>query len=85
MRRAALPSWEEAAMPRDEAALAELRQANTRYHDDYERRLALTIVTMLPNDRDEAERVLTYVRAIMDLPVGEPEGEIPAQKDTGPA
>ena len=44
----------EAAMPMDEAMLAEVRQANERYAADYERRLAEEIVTMLPNSPDEA-------------------------------
>ena len=58
-------------MPTDEAALAELRQANAHYADDYERRLAAEIVAMLPEARDEALRVLAYVAAILNLPVGE--------------
>ena len=41
-------------MPMDEAELAEARQANERYHDGYERRLAAEIVAMLP-DREEAK------------------------------
>jgi hypothetical protein len=36
-------------MPTDEAAPAEVRQANARYHDGYERRLAAEIVAMLPS------------------------------------
>ena len=35
-------------MPTDETALAELRQANERYADGYERRLAAEIVAMCP-------------------------------------
>jgi hypothetical protein len=30
---------------------------------------------MLPDDREEAKRVLAFVDAILNLPVGEPEGE----------
>ena len=59
-------------MPTNEAALAELRQANAHYHDDYERRLAAEIVAMLPDDRAEARRVLAIVGAILNLPVEEP-------------
>jgi hypothetical protein len=65
-------------MPTDEAALAELRQANAHYAADYERRLAAEIAAALPDDRDEARRVLAIAHAILDLPVGEPEGESPA-------
>jgi hypothetical protein len=65
-------------MPTDEVALAALRQANARYAADYERRLAEEIVAMLPEDRDEARRVLAFVDAILNLPVEEPEGETPA-------
>ena len=38
-------------MPTDEAALAQLRQANAHYAAEYERRLAAEIVAMLPADR----------------------------------
>jgi hypothetical protein len=54
-------------MPMDEAALAELRQANAHYAADYERRLAAEIVAMLPEARDEALHVLAYVDAILSL------------------
>ena len=53
-------------MPMDEAELAEARQANERYHDGYERRLAAEIVAMLP-DREEAKLVLAYVDRILSL------------------
>jgi hypothetical protein len=56
----------EAAMPTDEAELAELRQANARYAADYERRLAAEIVAMLPGP-EEARRVLAFVDAILNL------------------
>jgi hypothetical protein len=63
-------SVEAAAMPMmDEAELAELRQANAHYAADYERRLATEIVALLPDDREEALRVLAYVDAILNLPV----------------
>jgi hypothetical protein len=62
---------EEAAIPTDEAALAELRQANAHHAADYERRLAAEIVAMLPEARDEAVLVLALVDAILNLPVGE--------------
>ena len=58
-------------MPTDEAALAEVRQANER--DDaeyYERHLAAEIVAMLPGP-EVARRVLAFVEAILNLPVGE--------------
>jgi hypothetical protein len=61
-------------MPTDEAPLP-ARQANAPYAADYERRLAAEIVAMLPEDREEAKRVLKLVGAILALPVGEPEGE----------
>ena len=53
-------------MPMDEAALAELRQANAAHLAGYERRLAAEIVAMLP-DREQAERVLAIVDAIMNM------------------
>jgi hypothetical protein len=59
-------------MPRDEVALAELRQANHPYVASYERRLAAEIVAMLPEARNEALRVLALVDAILNLPVEEP-------------
>jgi hypothetical protein len=65
-------SVEEAAMPTDEAALAEARQANERYRDDYERRLAAEIVALLPEDRDDALRVLATAHAILDLELPPP-------------
>jgi hypothetical protein len=58
-------------MPTDEAELASVRQANALCAADYERRLAAEIVAMLPEARDEALRVLAYVAAILNLPVGE--------------
>ena len=64
-------------MPTDEATLARERQANARYAADYERRLAAEIVAMLP-DRVEAKRVLAFVDAVLNLSVGEPEGETAA-------
>ena len=54
-------------MPMDEAALAELRQANAAYLAGYERRLAAQIVAMLPEARDEASLVLAFVDRILDL------------------
>jgi hypothetical protein len=63
-------SVEAAAMPMDEAALAEVRQANAHFAADYERRLAAEIVAMLPDDRDGARRVLAYIDAILNLSVG---------------
>jgi hypothetical protein len=62
---------EAAAMPPDEAELAELRQANAHYALTYERRLAAQIVAMLPEARDEALLVLKLVETILNLPVGE--------------
>jgi hypothetical protein len=56
-------------MPIDEAALAELRQANAHHAADYERRLAAEIAAMLPEAREEALRVLAFVDAILKLPV----------------
>jgi hypothetical protein len=58
-------------MPIDEAALAELRQANRHFAADYERRLAKEIAAMLPEDRDEALRVLRLVEAVLNLPIAE--------------
>jgi hypothetical protein len=54
-------------MPTDEAALAQLRQANAHYAAEYERRLAAEIVAMLPADRDEARRVLAIIDHILSL------------------
>jgi hypothetical protein len=62
---------EAAAMPIDEAALAELRQANAHHAAEYERRLAAEIVAMLPETRDDALRALALVEAILNLPVSE--------------
>jgi hypothetical protein len=66
-------SVEAAAMPADEVARAELRQANAAYLAGYERRLAEEIAAMLP-DREEARRVLAIVDAILslELPPSEP-------------
>jgi hypothetical protein len=61
-------------MPTDEAELAELRQANAHHAAEYERRLAAEIVTMLPDDREQAKRVLAYVEAFLDLKRGPPPG-----------
>jgi hypothetical protein len=61
-------SVEAAAMPMDEAALAELRLTNAAFADSYNQRLAAEIVAMLPEDRDEASRVLAYIDAILNLP-----------------
>jgi hypothetical protein len=58
-------------MATDEAALAELRETNALHALTYERRLAEEIAAMLPEDRDEALRVLAYIDAILNLPVGE--------------
>lgn len=58
-------------MPVDEAAL---RQANELYAADYEQRLAADLAAMLPDDREQAKRVLRYVDAILSLTVEEPEG-----------
>jgi hypothetical protein len=63
----------------NEAELSTVRQANERHVADYERRLAAEIVAMLPDDRDEARRVLAFVAAILNLPVEEPRP--PAQGD----
>ena len=69
-------------MPTDEAEFAELRQANERHAADYERQLAAEIVAMLPEAREEAKRVLAFVDAILNLPVGELEGEsVPRSAD----
>ena len=69
-------------MPTNEAALAELRHANERHAADYERRLAAEIVAMLPEAREEAKHVLAFVDAILNLPVGEPEGaSVPRSAD----
>jgi hypothetical protein len=73
-------SVEEAAMPTDEADLAELRQANECYAADYEQRLAADLVAMLPDDREAARRVWRYVDAILSLTVEEPEG-VPGSAD----
>jgi hypothetical protein len=55
----------------DEAALAELRQANAHHAAaEYERRLAAKIAEMLPEARDEALRVLKLVEAVLNLPAG---------------
>jgi len=71
----------------DEAALAELRQANARYAADYNQRLAAEIVAMLP-DREEARRVLAFVDAILNLSVEEPrqptQGEEPGPTQPSP-
>jgi hypothetical protein len=69
-----LAAWgvlEEAAMPMDEAALAELRQANARYAADYERWFAVEIVAMIRNTGVNAQQVLRLIDAILKLPVGE--------------
>jgi hypothetical protein len=72
-------SVEAAAMPMDEATLAELRQANARHADGYNQRLAEEIAAMLP-DREEARRVLAIVDAILNLPGEEP----PAPRNAPP-
>ena len=59
----------------DETALA----SEHRGVGDYERRVAKDIVIMLLETRVDAERVLAYVDAMLNLPVGKPEGETPAQ------
>ena len=51
----------------DEAELTALRQANAVYAADYQRRLATEIVAMLPDDREEARRVLAIAHAMMHL------------------
>ena len=48
-------------MPPDEALIAELRQTNELYAASYSQNLAEMIAAMLPNDRDEARRVLAIV------------------------
>ena len=50
---------------------------------DYERKVAKDIVMMLLETRADARRVLAFVDAILNLPVGGPEGKIPEQKDAG--
>jgi hypothetical protein len=57
----------EAAMPVDEAMIAEVRQANAAYLAGYEHRLAAEIVAMLPEAPDEALRVLAVVHAMLDV------------------
>jgi hypothetical protein len=47
----------------------------TRATDGYNQRLAADLVAMLPDDREQARRVLAYVDAILNLTVGEREGE----------
>jgi hypothetical protein len=64
-------------MPTDEAALAELRQANAHFAADYERRLAAEIVAMLPEAREEALRVLAFVTAILNLELPPPSEPAP--------
>jgi hypothetical protein len=51
----------------NEAKLASERQGG----DDYEHRMAAEIVAMLRNTGVDAERVLAYAHAILNLPVGE--------------
>lgn len=48
-------------MPPDEALIAELCQTNELYAASYSQNLAEMIAAMLPNDRDEARRVLAIV------------------------
>ena len=50
------------------------QESERRYYDDYERRLAVEIVSML-SDRDEARRVLEIVDRIMNLPLEPPPSE----------
>ena len=47
------------------------QESERRYYDDYERRLAVEIVSML-SDRDEARRVLEIIDRIMNLPLEPP-------------
>jgi hypothetical protein len=42
---------------------------------NYEHRLAVELAAMLPDDREQAKRVLAYVGAILSLTVGETEEE----------
>ena len=65
-------------MTTDEALFASARQANERYHADYERRLAAEIVAMLPEAPDEARRVLATVDAMLNLELPSPSGPLPA-------
>jgi hypothetical protein len=51
MRRAALPSREEAAMPTDEAALADLRRATARRLAEIRRRLAAPLSLVCVDQR----------------------------------
>jgi hypothetical protein len=59
----------------DEAELASTRQANAQHAADYERRLAAEIVAMLPDDREEARRVLAIVPRHPELS-GRPEAPV---------
>jgi hypothetical protein len=54
-------------MPPHEALIAELRQTNELYAASYAQNLAEMIAAMLPNDRDEARRVLAIVDRILSL------------------
>jgi hypothetical protein len=54
-------------MPPDEALIAELCQTNELYAASYSQNLAEMIAAMLPNDRDEARRVLAIVDRILSL------------------
>jgi hypothetical protein len=55
------------------------RQANARYHDDYERRVAKDIVMMLLETRVDAQRVLAFVDAMLHVkPPGEDPHDAPA-------
>ena len=48
-----------------------MRQAHELDNDAYERRVATDLVAMLPDDREQAKRVLAYVEAFLDLTEGE--------------
>jgi hypothetical protein len=61
----------------EEADEAE-RERERQDDKHYEHHLAAEIVAMLPYARDAALRVLTLAHAILNLPVGEPEGETPS-------
>ena len=61
-------------MPPDEALIAELRQTNELYAASYAQNLA-EMTAMLPNDRDEARRVLAIVDRILSLTLEPPSEE----------
>jgi hypothetical protein len=64
-------------MPTDPVALANVRQVNELYAAGYAQNLAATIVAMLPDDRDEARRVLAIAHAILSLELPPPSEDVP--------